>query len=133
MLWAPALRSQLAYQERSVLNAGFAGRPVTMDLVEEGKADGEQLTADTPALVAFVRAIGLKAGDAQRLTLKDPKGATIADNRATVEKDKAQSLLFTGRKRPQGGWNKGTYLAAFIVERDARIVLQKSFEITLSD
>lgn len=133
MLWAPALRSQLAYQERSVLNAGFAGRPVTMDLVEEGKADGEQLTADTPALVAFVRAIGLKAGDAQRLTLKDPKGATLADNRATVEKDKAQSLLFTGRKRPQGGWNKGAYLATFIVERDAQIVLQKSFEITLSD
>lgn len=133
MLWAPVLHSQLAYQERSVLNAGFAGRPVTMDFIEEGKAESEQLTADTPALVAFIRVIGLKAGDAHRLTLKNPKGETIAENRAALDKDKAQSLLFTGKKRPEKGWEKGSYVARFVVERGARIVLQKSFEITLSD
>jgi hypothetical protein len=132
-LWAPSLRAQLAYRERSILNAGFAGRPVTMELIEEGKADDEQLTADTPALVAFIRSIGLRAGDVQMLTLKNPKGATIAENRVALEKDKAQSLLFTGRKRPEPGWDKGSYIATFVVERDGRTVLQKSFEIALTD
>lgn len=129
-LWAQELHSQLTYRERSILNAGFAGGPVTMDVVET--IGDEQLTADTPALVAFIRAIGLRAGDAQRLTLKNPLGQTIAENRITLDKDKAQSLLFTGKRKPERGWDTGSYVATFVVERDARIVLQKSFEITLS-
>jgi hypothetical protein len=42
-------------------------------------------------------------------------------------------MLFAGRKRPKGGWDKGSYTATFIVERDAHVVLRKSFTLVLSD
>jgi hypothetical protein len=131
-LWHPSLHAQLAYQDRAILNAGFASGPVTMDLVEEGKADTQLPSADAAAIVAFVRAIGLKAGDVQLFVVRDPSGNIIAENRAApLESNKAQNLLFTGRKRPAGGWKQGTYKATYIVERDGQVVLKGDLELTL--
>ncbi|OCK58088.1 hypothetical protein LMTR3_00795 [Bradyrhizobium sp. LMTR 3] len=132
LLWHPALHAQLAYQERTILNAGFANGPVTMELVEDGSAGMEKPSASAAAIVAFVRVIGLKAGDAQRLVIEDPTGKAIAENRAAqLESNKAQFMLFTGRKRPATGWERGTYKATYVVERDGRMVLERKLELTL--
>jgi hypothetical protein len=131
-LWHPTLHAQLAYQERVILNAGFTSSTVTMDLIEDGKAGGELPSASAPAIVAFVRAIGLKAGDVQWLAVKDPSGNVIAENRAApLDNNKAQVMLFTGRKRPASGWNQGTYKATYVVEHDGRVVLKKDLELPL--
>lgn len=132
LLWHPALHAQLAYQERAVINAGFASEPVTMEVVEDGSAGKVPPSAGSAAIVAFVRVIGLKAGDTQKLAIKDPIGNVIAENGAAqLDKNKAQFLLFTGRKRPAIGWMPGTYKAVYIVERDGRVVLQRDLEFTL--
>ena len=68
-LWEASLQRALAYQGGSVLNKGFATGPVTMDGIESGAAGQEIPTTRSPALVAYVRAIGLKGGDVQTLTL----------------------------------------------------------------
>ncbi|MBR1120514.1 M23 family metallopeptidase [Bradyrhizobium lablabi] len=131
-LWYPETHAQLAYEERAVLNAGFSDAPVTMESIEDGTANSESLSASAAALVFFVRAIGLKAGDAQHLVLRDPAGKVIAENRASqLDRDKAQFMLFTGRKRPASGWDRGTYKASYVVERDGRAVLKKEIELTL--
>ena len=131
-LWQPALHAQLAYQERAILNAGFASGPVTMELIEDGSADKELPSASAAAIVAFVRVIGLKTGDAQQLAIKDPLGNVIAENRAPqLQTNKAQFMLFTGKKRPATGWDRGTYKATYVVERDGRVVLKKDMELTL--
>lgn len=131
-LWHPSLHAQLAYQERTVLNAGFANGPVTMELVEDGSAGKELPSASAAAIVVFVRVIGLKAGDAQRLVIDDPTGKAIAENRAApLQSNKAQFMLFTGRKRPASGWDRGTYRATYVVERDGLVVLKKELELTL--
>ncbi|WP_342804333.1 M23 family metallopeptidase [Bradyrhizobium sp. CSA112] len=132
LLWHPALHAQLAYQERVVINAGFANGPVTMELIEDGSAGKELPSAGAAAIVAFVRVIGLKTGDTQRLVVKDPTGNVIAENRASqLDKNKAQYLLFTGKRRPATGWERGTYKAMYVVERDGRVVLQRDLEFTL--
>jgi hypothetical protein len=131
-LWHPALHAQLAYQERVILNAGFTTGAVTMDLIEDGKAGGELPSADSPAIVAFVRAVGLKAGDVQWIAVKDPSGNLIAENRAApLDRNKAQFMLFAGRKRPASGWAQGSYKATYVVERDGRVVLKKDLELPL--
>ena len=131
-LWDPSLQAQLAYRERAILNAGFTSGPVTMDLIENGKAGRELPSADAPTIVAFVRTIGLKAGDVQWFALRDPAGHVIAENRAApLENDKAQVLLFAGRRRPASGWDQGTYKATYVVERDGQVVLKRDLELTL--
>jgi hypothetical protein len=130
-LWDPSLREQLAYQERAVLNAGFTSSPVTMDIIEDGNAEKKLPAIDSPAIVAFIRAIGLKAGDTQRLAVTNPVGNVLAENRAVpLDKNKAQVMLFAGRKRPVGGWDQGVYKATYVVERDGKVVLKKEFELS---
>ena len=132
LLWHPALHAQLAYQERAILNAGFASGPVTMELIEDGSADKELPSASAAAIVAFVRVIGLKTGDAQRLVIKDPVGNVIAENRASqLEGTRRSSCCLPAESVRRAGWDRGTYKATYVVERDGRVVLQKDLELTL--
>ncbi len=130
-LWDPSLREQLAYQERTILNAGFTTGPVTMDIIEDGNAERNRPTIEAPAIVAFIRTIGLKAGDTQWLSVTNPAGQVIAENQAvSLDKNKAQVMLFAGRKRPADGWDQGRYTATYVVKRDGEVVLTKEFELT---
>jgi len=131
-LWQPSLRAKLAYQDRAVLNAGFMSGPPTMELIEAASGEAQPLSPSSPALVAFVRAIGLKSGDAQSLVIKDPQGQVVAENRtAPLQSNKAQYMLFAGKKRPPNGWDHGAYKATFTVERDGKVVLEKQLELKL--
>jgi hypothetical protein len=118
-----------AYQVRAVLNAGFASAPVTMEEIEHGKLD-RRLGPDTPALVAFVRAIGLQKDDVQHLTVIAPDKRTFADyTAAPLDSAKAQTLLLTGNARPPSGWVPGTYEAHYIVSRNGVVVFDRSFAL----
>lgn len=129
-LWAPALQASLAYRPRAVVNHGFASGPVTMQMVEERAAPAPDPAAE--ALVAYIRAIGLQAGDIQHLVVKDPAGRVIAENKAKpTARSQAQTLLYTGRKRPPEGWLPGRYAASYRVLRDGAVMLEQDFSVEL--
>ncbi|HEX2137548.1 MAG TPA: M23 family metallopeptidase [Microvirga sp.] len=131
-LWDEAAAHALAYAPGAVLNAGFAPGPVTMEAIESGEALRAAPDSTAPALVAFVRAIGLRAGDVQRLVLTGPDGATLAENRAPpLESNKAQWMMFGGVRRPAGGWRPGVYRARYALERGGSTALEHAFEIEL--
>ncbi|MGX5736758.1 M23 family metallopeptidase [Bosea thiooxidans] len=130
-LWEPALLPLLEYRPRSVLNAGFAAASVSMAALEAG--DTEQKPGiGAPALVAYVRGIGLKAGDLQTLVLTGPAGQELAKHEAQkLERNQAQSLVFAGVRKPAAGWDRGTYRARYRVLRDGNVVLERDFDIDL--
>jgi murein DD-endopeptidase MepM/ murein hydrolase activator NlpD len=131
-LWEASLQRALAYQGGSVLNKGFASGPVAMEAIESGAAEQETPTTKSPALVAFVRAIGLKGGDVQILTLFGPDGKPLAQNKAPpLDRNKAQWMAFAGVKQPQGGFRPGLYRATYRVERDGKPAIEQAFEISL--
>lgn len=132
-LWRPSLRESLSYRAPAVLNTGFANGPVTMDEVEAGVGANLSPAQQASALVAFVRAIGLRGGDVQRLSITGPDGGTFVDQtQKPLERDKAQFLLFVGRKRPPDGFKPGPYRANYSVTRDSRIALERTFEVSLA-
>jgi hypothetical protein len=123
-------RSPPAYRPRAVLNTGFHSAPVDFAFIEAGQ--GARPAADAPALVAYARAIGLRAGDVQEITLKGPKGEVLATNRAQpLPRNQAQNMLFVGKKRPAQGWAKGAYTGSYRVLRDGQVVLQQEFRTGL--
>ena len=127
-LWAESARAELAYRDSDVLNAGFAGGPLGNDDVERGgiTPPGPR----SPALVAYVRALHLRAGDVQRLTVKSPDGQVLADSTLPpVDHDKAQVFVFAGKKRGTAGWPAGTYSATYTVTRAGRTQLTKTFSL----
>jgi hypothetical protein len=82
--------------------------------------------------VAFVQSIGLKAGDVQKLSLRGPDGALLAENPpAPLPRDQAQSILYVGKKRPPGGWAAGSYAVRYVVQRKGKAVIDKAFRLQL--
>ncbi|NIX75485.1 M23 family metallopeptidase [Microvirga terricola] len=131
-LWQTSLRGQLAYEAGTVINKGFAPGPVTMEGIESGAAERDTPTTRSPALVTFVRAIGLKSGDEQVLTLFDPDGKPIAQNKAPpLDRNKAQIMSFTGIKQPEGGFRPGLYRAVYRVVRDGKPAIEQAFGVAL--
>ncbi len=131
-LWSKEAMTALAYHSPSVINVGFAEAPVTMDDVESGRAAEGPVATDSPELIAYVRAIGLKAGDIQTLTFRDPKGTLVARGLGQpLDANKAQWLSYVGKKRTMVSWPAGTYQAQYEVKRDGATILIKRFDFAL--
>ena len=132
-LWKEATELGLSYKAGEVINAGFATEPLTMDAVQE-RGDNQQPrpTRQSPLLVAFVQAIGLEGGDVQVLNVSAPDGSTLSENRAApLDRNKAQWLIFTGKKRQASLWPAGRYSARYQLIRKGKVVIDRRFAITL--
>ena len=78
-IWAASLGEQMQYRPREIIDYGFAGIAPTMELIESGEIGKHPVTPGSDALVAYVRAIGLQAGDQQFLAVQGPGGAAVSD------------------------------------------------------
>jgi hypothetical protein len=130
-LWTAAAAAALAYRPGgAVLNAGFADGPVDNARVEAGGPPRPGRAS--PALVAYVRAINLQGGDRPTLTLTGPNGTVLARSEgATLDRNKAQWLLYAGKRAPPGGWPPGLYRADYAVLRNGQSVLSRRFDLRL--
>jgi len=127
-LWSREAGDRMVYRRGAVLNFGFASGAVSMESVEEAVIP--QASGSAPALVAYVRAIGLEAGDVQHLKVTAPNGDLVAETRIDpLDRAKAQYLLYAGRRTPAEGWTTGTYRAEYWVERGGRRALEQVFQI----
>lgn len=128
-IWASAVRAMFHYHAGEVLNSGFSSAPVTMTDIEE--ATPKAPARDAAMLIAFVHAIGLRKGDIQHLTLTSPNGEILADTaRPPLDNNKAQYMMFIGKKNRTALWPAGEYLARYTVTREDRVAIQKKFTLT---
>jgi len=127
-LWREQNSTELAYRDGDVLNAGFAAGAVTMDDIERGGITPP--TRNSPALVVYVRALHLHAGDVQHIVVTGPDGRIVVDSAApALDHDKAQTMVFAGKKRSGPDWPSGTYSATYTVTRSGRIPLSKTLSL----
>jgi hypothetical protein len=106
--------------------AGFAAGPATMDQIESGEAGRNPLGAGAGAG-------GFRASDRaqgwRRAASIDPS-AGWADygyhTETPLDLNKAQVMLFAGRKRPPDGWPPGQYQARYSVTKESRVVLEQT-------
>jgi murein DD-endopeptidase MepM/ murein hydrolase activator NlpD len=132
-IWAASLGEQMQYRPREIIDYGFAGIAPTMELIESGEIGKHPVTLASDALVAYVRAIGLQAGDQQFLAVQGPGGASISTNNLpALDRDKAQFLVIAGKKRTETAWPAGRYTATYRVMRDGTEVLRKTFDVAAS-
>jgi hypothetical protein len=130
-LWTASQRTALAYRERVVLNTGFAAGRVTSEQIDAGEVGRSAPPADASALTAFVRAVGLRTGDVQRLSVIGPDGQLFAEHtERPLDRSKAQYVLYTGKNRPGTGWLPGSYQATYSVTNAGRVVLEQSFVLS---
>lgn len=130
-LWAPSATAQMAYHDRQILNAGFAQQAIGTDDIERGGLATP--TRSSPALVVYVRAIGLSQGDIQTLVLYGPDGSEMARSSIPpLDHDKAQYQVFVGKKLTTSAWPAGKYRGAYSVTHDGKTMLSRDLTLALS-
>jgi hypothetical protein len=120
-LWAGT--AELDYRAGRLLDMGFAAGPVELRAVETGTV--ERPRGGAPAMVAWGWAINLQAGDDVAVVLAGPDGGELARNATTLDRNKAQHMLFAGVRQPPAGWPAGRYTAAFSVSRAGEAVIDE--------
>jgi murein DD-endopeptidase MepM/ murein hydrolase activator NlpD len=129
-LWTPQAARALAYKRGAVINAGFGAALAKADEIEDRAVPAP--SAASPALVAYVRLIGLEAGDVVETTLTGPDGKVLATGaQPPLDHDKDVWTSQIGRKRPAGGWAAGTYVAKVQVRRAGAVALTHAWRLTL--
>lgn len=129
-LWSPAAQASLVYRSPEVLNAGWATAVVDdMAAVETGST-GAAPTASSPALVAYIRTIGLEKGDVQTISVKGPGGFAAEQTTPALERPRAQQLLSTGKRNSAGRFPAGTYRARYTVRRGTRTALEHDWTLS---
>lgn len=129
-LWTPDAAAAMTYKEGAMLNVGFAAAPVTMESIEAGGIAAP--TTASPMLIAYARAINLRPGDIQELTIQGPDGAKVASGaQEPLDRAKAQYMSFVGKRASAGTWEPGVYTGRYIVRRDGRVVLERTFNQAL--
>lgn len=110
-LWSPAID----YSPLALVSATLTVTPPTRTSVWD--MPPEAIAADAPSLVLTGRVFGMRAGDKWHFKIKQPDGTIFFENTKTFTKDKQFHYQFGGRKRPAGGFQKGTWTGEIMVER----------------
>jgi hypothetical protein len=121
-LWSDTAAKALAYVGGSLLQLQFTDREPTLLNVETGQMPLPAFDRTSSAIVTYAWLINLKMNDVVSIRLRDSNGE-LAHNDVTLDHNKAQYLLFAGKKKPDGGWAKGQYVASLTVTRATKVVL----------
>ena len=129
-LWDASAAAALAYKPAAFLAGGFSAAPVTMSDAERAPPAAPNSTSS--ALVAYVRVLGVRAGDLETLTVTGPGGNVFATKGPEpLAKAKVQWLSFAGRKLTSAAWPPGTYSATYSLERQDKKIIDERFSFQL--
>ncbi|MGE3294341.1 MAG: M23 family metallopeptidase [Geminicoccaceae bacterium] len=129
-LWAPELRSRLAYEEVPIAVVGLSDHLPDRDAIVAGRAGADRLSGASPALVGYVLAYGLRKGDRLELVVEGPEGRQVSSAGFDLDEDAPQATRAAGRRRPSEGWPPGIYrVEARIGRGDRSFARSASFTV----
>jgi murein DD-endopeptidase MepM/ murein hydrolase activator NlpD len=118
-LWDAATLARLPYAPGAIYNYGVAAslpRPVD---VREGRHRSRVLERGAGALVVWLDAFGVAAGDIVRLSVRGPRSRLIFEEEMILKKRQARVFRAAGRKRGAEPWPAGAYEAEIVLQRAA--------------
>lgn len=131
-LWLPETDRQLDEATGQILGSGITNTPPDFNRLQQTGLDRPLLKTDSPAMVLYLWAINLARGDTLTLTLDGPGGFSVKRSE-TMDRNRAQQFLFTGKKQPQGGWPKGIYTGTLTLTRNNKVIKEQRHSLIIED
>ncbi len=129
-LWAEEAARAFPYATAEILGAGFTSDPNSTETLETDDAL-PQPSATSAALILYLRAANLKAGDRARLKVSGPDGVLVEHTTEPMPRTKATYRAFGGKKLKAERWPAGTYTGTAEIIRDGKVLASRSVELTL--
>ena len=104
-LWAQSLE----YVPTGLIRSGFAPQPPDLQELWLGKYTETQFSLDIPALVFWVHAYGVLAGDREQWQLIDPNGQIAIQQEQQLEKSYRTWVSYAGKRKIIPGVWQGEY------------------------
>ena len=122
-------KEEMGYTPTQLFKYGFADRPQSLQSIEA--AEAYRLTPDSKALVFLANVVDIRRGDLQEMKILKPDGSVLVENSQKITASKVNWLGYIGRKRPSGGWTKGTYKALYRLERRRDQIIKAEAALTI--
>jgi hypothetical protein len=118
-LWPKEALAALAYVETGVLDAGISAIPPTLSAGDVDREKAAPPAATAEAVVFWVQIFGAREDDLEEFRLVGPGGAVLAERRSRLERNLAQWLAYTGKRRDGPAWPAGIYRGEYTLYRGA--------------
>lgn len=118
-----------AYEPLALYAAGISGRTPTSEGLKADASSPATLPADAPEMLVWGAAFGVDAGDVLTMRLLRPDGSVLAEGSHRYEKAQAWSSLWTGRRRPEGGWQRGVHRGEVTLQRPGEPARTRSVSV----
>lgn len=128
-LWKPQLMDKLRYRASGILISGWSGATPDRDKARNGEYRDPD--SGSAALVFWIEAFGVQAGDRQSFEIYDPHGVRIMKSATAIPGNKAVWFSYAGLPKPPQGWRSGTYRAEYRLERKASTALTETRELKM--
>lgn len=122
-------KEEIGYTPTHLFKYGFADRPQSLQSIEEAKT--YRLTPGSKALVFWANVVDIRRGDLEEMKILRPDGSLLVENSRKIIDSKVNWLGYIGRKRPSGGWAKGTYKAVYRLVRSQDQIIKAEAVLTI--
>lgn len=119
----------IRYVPGGILDAGFSDRMPDFSDVIIGRAAAD-IENDSSAIVFYALSYGLREGDTLQLILRDPRGATMAEDEFVLDRNRARQFRAIGR-RNRSLLEPGEYTGTVTILRDFAVYSQDSVTIVV--
>jgi hypothetical protein len=114
-LWTAQALGALAYVPTGILGTGFSASLPRLAAGSVDEDSMEPLSASSASAIFWAQVYGAQKDDVEELRLIAPDGRVLAERRASIARDMAQSLAYIGLRR--AGWPAGTYRGEYALYR----------------
>jgi murein DD-endopeptidase MepM/ murein hydrolase activator NlpD len=115
-LWTAQALGALAYVPTGILGTGFSASLPRLAAGSVDEDSMEPLSASSAAAIFWAQVYGAQKDDVEELRLIAPDGRVLAERRASIARDMAQSLAYIGLRR-SAAWQAGTYRGEYALYR----------------
>lgn len=130
-LWENSVTKAFSYRSGILLQSGFSSVIVSPDDLENGKIVPAPSSTQSPAIIFYARFINLKKGDKIGFNITSPQGELVKTISDPLERNKATYVAYSGKKRPNSGWQQGDYQGQVQLIRDGEIIVTQNQKIEI--
>lgn len=128
--WHPKAEKKLAYSAPGVIGSGFTTEVPDSTTVMAGKHREASIAEDAPALIFWTQIYGPREGDVLKMSIVHEE-KTIAEHEMTLDKSKADYLMYIGAKKFTSGEYVGHFTLTRVTEDGPKDIISEETKIAV--
>lgn len=116
-LWDAQTLAKLPYRPTAIFNAGFVPQKPDLASIREGRFQDTSFLPTVPVMVLWAELFRVQKGDEIILTITEPGGNKLVQQRLTIKSNKARYYAYSGKRLKKQAWASGSYRGEIVLMR----------------